>query len=314
MALNGGTLNYLGSNGAASPRRKPWAPSSSTGNSTIQTTAGSGAGASVVLTAGIVGRNAGATANLVAGGGQTLGSATNQIIINVPSPAVLTNGIIKGFTVTDGGQRRLQPGHGAPAVRTASHRRPDHLRDAVHRPAATPPSDNVLVTATPTGAIATDTVNAVLIRGDGITISGAAGATLTVGTGMVASSGGTTTGDTISVPTLALGSEGVFITNSGTHDDQQHRHRQRRPDGLRPRQPDAVGRQQGHRHQHAEQRHADLHRQQRRHGHLHADRRHAPGHAPLVVSGAVTLNNSAVTIGGGTTPPPPIARSPSPGR
>ena len=69
------------------------------GHSTIRSTAG--AGGSVVMTANLVSRNPGATANLVAGGGQTLGSAANQFLINVPAIALLTNGIIKGFTVTD---------------------------------------------------------------------------------------------------------------------------------------------------------------------------------------------------------------------
>jgi len=63
----------------------------------------------------------------------------------------------------------------------------------------------VLVTAN-TALTVSDSVNAVLIRGNNITISGAAGNTLTVGSGTtqsgtLASSG---TGNTVSVPILAL--------------------------------------------------------------------------------------------------------------
>src|SRR5262249_30171833 len=101
VVLNGGTLNYLGGSGDASTETLGTVFFNS-GHSTIQTTAGSGAGSSVALTAGGVGRNPGATANLVAGAGQVLGSATTQLLVNVAASALLTNGIIKGFTVTDG--------------------------------------------------------------------------------------------------------------------------------------------------------------------------------------------------------------------
>src|SRR5205823_1901874 len=76
-------------------------------------------------------------------------------------------------------------------------------------------TDNVLVTGNASIAVS-QSVNAVLIVGDGVTVGGAAGTTLTVARG-VASTGGTGTGDTVSVPTLAFGTnEGLALTSSGT--------------------------------------------------------------------------------------------------
>src|SRR5262249_49794774 len=123
----------------------------------------------------------------------------------------LASGIIKGATTTDaaaGGFNLATYGaNGVAALGTYA---------SLSTTGGNANTDNVLVT-TSTGPIISDTVHAVLIRGDGITISGTAGAALTVASGMVASGGGTTTGDTLSVPTLALGTqEGVFVTASGT--------------------------------------------------------------------------------------------------
>src|SRR5262249_25457199 len=98
LGLAGGTLNMQGGAGVASSETLGGVVFLS-GHSTVQTTAGSGG--SVLLTANAVNRLAGATANLVAGGGQTLGMAANQIIINVAPSLLLANGIIKGITVTD---------------------------------------------------------------------------------------------------------------------------------------------------------------------------------------------------------------------
>src|SRR5262249_52804738 len=74
-------------------------------------------------------------------------------------------------------------------------------------------TDNVFVTGS-TAIGTTDTVNAVLLQGNGITISGT-GSTLTVNSGTIAATnGGTTSGNTISAGTLALGSaEGKILTN-----------------------------------------------------------------------------------------------------
>ncbi len=80
-------------------------------------------------------------------------------------------------------------------------------------------TDNVLVLSTP-AAIATDTVNALLVVGDGVNVKGAAGAILNVVSGQVASNDTVTSnpvGNTISVPTLAFGTaEGLIFGNAAS--------------------------------------------------------------------------------------------------
>ena len=133
---------------------------------------------------------------------------------------MLNNGIIKGATVTDAstGGFNLATATGAT---TASISALPAASYTVLPATGASPTANYIATAS-TALTTSETVNALLIRGDNITISGVAGTTLTVGgasgsAGMLVTSGGTTTGDTISVPTLALGTqEGVFITNNGT--------------------------------------------------------------------------------------------------
>ena len=225
LVFNGGTLNFLGAAGAASTETFG-SVLFNTGNSTVISTAG--AGGTVALTATIAGRNAGATANLVAGGAQTLGSATNQFIIGVPAAALLSNGIIKGFTVTDAATGGFNFATATGAATASISALPLASYTALSATGTNTVTQNVLVDPTqagfgaPAGAIASDTLNSLLIRGSGLTISGAAGAVLTVGgasgtAGMIAASGGTTTANTISVPTIALGTqEGVYITSNGT--------------------------------------------------------------------------------------------------
>ena len=177
LAFNGGTLNVVGGAGVSTTQQFGAVAATTpsvlflSGSSTIQTTAGSGG--SVALIANSVNRSAGATANLAAGSGQTLGSAANQIIINVPSSAVLTNNIIKGFTVTDaaGGGFNLATATGSStstisALPTASYA-------TLSTTGGNTSADNVLVTAA-TGPIASDTVNAILIQGDNVAITGSA--------------------------------------------------------------------------------------------------------------------------------------------
>ena len=227
VAFNGGILNFLGANGAASTETFG-TTFYSAGSSTIVSTAGTGAGSSVTLIANVVGRNAGATANLVAGGGQTLGSATNQFLINLPASALLNNGIVKGFTVTDAAIGGFNFATATGTSTASISALPLAGYTALSATGGNTATQNVLVDASqtgfgaPTGAIASDSVNALLIRGDGVNISGAPGAVLTVGgasgtAGMLVTSGGTSIGNTISIPTLALGTqEGVFIANNGT--------------------------------------------------------------------------------------------------
>lgn len=64
------------------------------------------------------------------------------------------------------------------------------------------------------GAVA---ANAVLVIGDGVVLTGDPTASLALTTGTLLTSGGTTTGNTVSVPVIALGTgDGVFLTNTGT--------------------------------------------------------------------------------------------------
>src|SRR5207248_860617 len=119
--------------------------------------------------------------------------------INVPAGALLSNGIIKGFTVTDaatGGFNLATASGGANAVIAA-------FNSYVTTLGGNLATDNVLLTSSPASLPAgTDPINSLLLRGDGINVSGAVGAILSVASGTVASSGGTTTGNSITLPTL----------------------------------------------------------------------------------------------------------------
>ena len=74
---------------------------------------------------------------------------------------------------------------------------------------------NYIVTGSTPISIA-ESVNALLVIGDNILLSGAA---LTIGTGMLATSGSTTSGDTISAPVSFGPSEGVVVVNNGAVTD-----------------------------------------------------------------------------------------------
>ena len=110
VVFNGGTLNYVGGSGVASTETLGSILFNS-GHSTVQSTAGSSG--TVAVTAGIVGRTAGATANLVAGR-QTLAPPRTSLI-NVPAIALLTN-ILKGFRSLM--PPAIQPGDGGLNVAT----------------------------------------------------------------------------------------------------------------------------------------------------------------------------------------------------
>src|SRR5205085_26706 len=96
LTLAGGTLNFLGVAGAATTETVG-ALTVSPGNATIQTTAGSGG--SAALTFASLTRNAGGLVTFAAGGGQTLGSATNQVLFT--AAPTLTNAVIKGALTSD---------------------------------------------------------------------------------------------------------------------------------------------------------------------------------------------------------------------
>src|SRR5262249_28306677 len=98
VTLNGGTLVYLG-NASANSTETLGAVTAAAGNSVIRTVNGSGA--STTLTLASLARSAGASLNFQAGANQTLGSASNQVVVNQAPSALLTNGIMRGATVND---------------------------------------------------------------------------------------------------------------------------------------------------------------------------------------------------------------------
>ena len=82
------------------------------------------------------------------------------------------------------------------------------------------PTDNVLVNSTPATPIASDTINALLVIGDGVNVTGASGATLSVLSGQVASNdtvASNPAGNAVSVPSLAFGTtEGLVFGNAAS--------------------------------------------------------------------------------------------------
>ena len=224
VTLGGGQFNYLGAPGAASTETLGGIGVSS-GNSTIKTTAGTGTGSSVVLTATtFTGRTAGATVNLTTGNNQILGSAANQVVISIPASTLLTGGIIPGVTVNDGTTSvtvgtTATPSSGfnlATATGAASASiAPLTTYQALLAGGTNAPTDNVFVTASAT-LTANDTINSLFLSGSGITVGGNFTLNLGSGAAMLASTGGVATGNTVSVATVALGNnEGIVTTNTG---------------------------------------------------------------------------------------------------
>ena len=222
ITLNGGTLGLVGS-ASSNSQENPSSIFLASGNSTIVTTPGSGH--TVTLSGGTLTRSQGATVNFKAGTGTLggTGASANQILF-VTSPVPTggtTNGnspILPYATVTDA---TSFPGN-TTGFNLATYGANGIAALTTYKTLSTSangnnPNDNVLVTTSTTVAVS-DTVNSVLLIGNGITVGGtAAGAVLTVGSGAVGSSGGLVTGNTLSVSQLAFATaEGILFTNSGT--------------------------------------------------------------------------------------------------
>ena len=212
LTLNGGTFQLLGG-GAGSTENFTGGITLGAGYSTIAVNSAAGP---ATITASALNRNTGATVNFEATGTQILGSTSDEIEFGtLPAPV---NGIFPFATVTDGSNYNggfnlaTYAANGIAALPKTSY-----TPQAALTFTGSDSTANVLVTSNLTLPVGGDTVNAILVFGDGITVTGPAGTTLGVGSGQVAVSGATSLGDTISAPlVLAFGTaEGLVFTNSG---------------------------------------------------------------------------------------------------
>ena len=213
IALDGGTLNFNG-NSAAGSSQALGAVTLASGASTIDIT--TGGTQTAVLNLASLTRNAGATVNFVVANSQVLG-VNAQVIVAGGLAALTTSSVIAGATVTDasptnGGFNLASTLVGNSVVPLTTYTTPtDHGRRQPQHQLRRYDHDCALA--------GNFNANALLIVGDGIIVSAPANSTLALTSGVIASSGGNTIGDTISVPTLALGAaEGIVTTyaNSST--------------------------------------------------------------------------------------------------
>ncbi len=220
LQMNGGTLNILG--GSSGAQEALGQISLLGGNSTIRLTTPASTAA---LAVGGLARNVqGATVDFLAGSGQKFGVADQVTFGGLPQ---LTGNILPYATVTDattsvtigGVSTPNSGGYNLATINGSNELVALTSYQALSTTGANSSTDNVLVTSTP-AAILTDTVNAVLVIGDGVNVKGATGATLNVVSGLVASNDTVTSnpaGNAISVPTLAFGSaEGIILANADT--------------------------------------------------------------------------------------------------
>ena len=217
LTLNGGTFKLLGGSGG-STENLTGGITLAAGNSTIVVNS---AGGAATITASVLNRNTGATVNYQAAASQILGSTSDEIIFggfsSTPTNAASVNGIFPYGTVADGssfnGGFNLAS-YGARGIIALPSN--SYTPQAALSFSGSDSTANVLVTSNLTLPAAGDTVNAILVFGDGITVTGPAGSTLGVGSGQVVANGGTSTGNTFSVPVLAFGAaEGLVFTNNG---------------------------------------------------------------------------------------------------
>ena len=221
LNLDGGTYEVIGGAGGTTENLGFNGLFLQSGNSTILTNSTAG---SVTITTGNLYRFTGATVNYQTVGSQIMGSANNQFQVGTfgssfsISGAGEINNVFPYAVVTDGtafnGGFNLATlgGNGIQALPSGSY-----ATSLTGNPATDSTANLLVTTATsPISLAASDTINSMLLVGNGITVTGITGTSLTVGSGMVASTGSTGSTDTISVPGLAFGAiEGVVYTNTG---------------------------------------------------------------------------------------------------
>ncbi len=172
LTLNGGTLNFLG-NGSAASSETIGALFLNSGNSTINSSNGTGQSAALTFTS--LSRNPGATVNFTAGAGQTLGTASNQVLFT--DAPTLTGNIIKGGTTQDNNTNVTVGGSAftnSSGFNLATYGANGITALTTYQTLLSSgnlSTDNVLVSSS-TALTAADTVNAALLVGNGIVISG----------------------------------------------------------------------------------------------------------------------------------------------
>ena len=210
LTLAGGAFNFLGAANAASTE----VLSSLTvnpGNATFTTTAGAGGSAQVLVTNGTTGftRNAGGVITFASGAGQTLGTATNEVLFS--TTPVTSVSVITGAITNDAAAGTINlASYGANGIVALG-------AYTTFTGTATDNGKNVLITAASNTVAAGITPNAYLIRGDGITVTGSVTISPTIAE-VVAVDTGNTGNNFAAATVLNLGSpEGILITaNTGT--------------------------------------------------------------------------------------------------
>ena len=220
MNLNGGTFDLKGGTGGSTENFGFSGLVVQSGNSTIITDS-SQTGSPATITTGISLQVFGGDSQLPDCGqpdpGQCLQSDRDWLVWRQPGFAGLVNGVLPYAVVTD--HTAFNSGFNLATVSASGQ--VQALPQASYTPqgsltySSSDITANVLVTSS-LALTTSDTVNAMLLVGDGITVSGAAGFTLGVGSGEIVSTGGTSTGNAVSVPNLAFGpAEGILYINAG---------------------------------------------------------------------------------------------------
>jgi autotransporter-associated beta strand protein len=220
ITLNGGQLTFTGNNaGGAASSETVGSVVLARGHSTIQSTAGTGTGATATLTAGTLLRNPGATVNFA---GANLGTPSNRILFGVAPPTA-------GVSSLDG--TGIWPFATFAASDFATYSPADGVKvftGYISSIAAAGPGDTVRLQNVSETVTADKTINALFLTNNGPTsnVTLNAGATLTLASGglSMAITGGISTPAILPSPaasggTLAFGGEGIVFSNVGIFSD-----------------------------------------------------------------------------------------------